>query len=39
MRRRPLMKNISVDLLLTVDDRTDAQNKCWNLERLEEVFL
>ena len=32
------MKNIFVDLLLTVDQLVDTQNKCWNSEKLEELF-
>ncbi|KAL0679594.1 hypothetical protein Bca4012_007575 [Brassica carinata] len=32
------MKNIFVDLLLTVDQLVDSQNKCWNIEKLEELF-
>lgn len=38
VRRRPLIKNIFVDLLLTVDQLVDSQNKCWNIEKLEELF-
>lgn len=37
-RRRPLMKNILVDLMLRVSDLIDHQNRCWNLEKLEELF-
>ena len=37
-RRRPLMKNIFVDIMLKVSDLIDFQNKCWDLEKLEELF-
>lgn len=38
VRRRPLMKNIFVDLLLKVSDLIDPRNNCWNLEILNELF-
>lgn len=38
VRRRPLMKNIFVDLLLKVSDLIDHRNNCWNLEILNELF-
>ncbi|KAG2299108.1 hypothetical protein Bca52824_035580 [Brassica carinata] len=37
-KRNPLMKNILVDLELRVSDLIDHQNKCWNMEKLEELF-
>lgn len=37
-RRRLLMKNIFVDLLLRVSDLIYHQNGCWNMEKLEELF-
>lgn len=39
VRRRPLMKNIFVDLLLKVSDLIDFQNNCWNLQILQELFF
>ncbi|XP_048605541.1 uncharacterized protein LOC106393034 [Brassica napus] len=38
VRRRPLMKNIFVDLMLTVDKLIDPQNNCWRLDKLQELF-
>ncbi|XP_048621839.1 uncharacterized protein LOC106398406 [Brassica napus] len=38
VRRRPLMKNIFVDLMLTVDKLIDPQNNCWKLDKLQELF-
>lgn len=37
-RRRPLMKNIFVDLLLKVEDLIDHQKRCWKMEKLEDLF-
>ena len=39
VRRRPLMKNIFVDLLLKVSDLIDVDNNCWNLETLKDLFF
>lgn len=39
IRRRPLMKNIFVDLLLKVSDLIDFHNKCWRLSVLQELFF
>ena len=36
--RRPLMKNIFVDLLLCVDKLIDKENRCWNLNTLHDLF-
>lgn len=36
--RRPLMKNIFVDLLLSVDRLVDVENRCWNLNTLHDLF-
>ncbi|KAF8110671.1 hypothetical protein N665_0080s0006 [Sinapis alba] len=38
VRRRPLMKNIFVDVLLKVSDLIDFHNKCWKLSVLQELF-
>lgn len=38
MMRRPLMKNIFVDLLLCVDKLIDQETRCWNLNTLHELF-
>ncbi|XP_013713793.1 uncharacterized protein LOC106417552 [Brassica napus] len=37
--RRPLMKNIFVDLLLCVDKLIDEDNRCWNLNILHDLFF
>ena len=39
MMRRPLMKNIFVDLLLCVDKLIDEENRCWNLNILHDLFF
>ena len=39
VRRRPLMKNIFVDLMLKVNDLIDANNNCWKVETLRELFF
>ena len=36
--RVPFMKNIFVNLNLRVTDLIDFPNRCWNLERLEDLF-
>ncbi|KAG2315720.1 hypothetical protein Bca52824_018842 [Brassica carinata] len=36
--RRPLMKNIFVDLLLCVDKLIDQETRCWNLNTLHDLF-
>lgn len=36
--RIPLMKNIFVDLLPRVSYLIDDQSKCWNMEKLQELF-
>lgn len=33
------MKNIFVDLELKVCDLIDFQNKCWNIDKLQELFF
>lgn len=38
VRRRPLMKNIFVDLVLKASDLIDVDNNCWNIVMLEELF-
>ena len=37
--RRPLMKNIFLDLLLCVDKLIDKENRCWNLNTLHDLFF
>lgn len=39
MKRRPLMKNILVDLMLMVDQLVDTQNNCWNRDTGDEDAL
>lgn len=36
--RRPLMKNIYVDLMLPVAALLDIQNRSWNIDKLQELF-
>lgn len=37
-KRNLLMNNIFVDLLLRVNDLIDHQKRCWNVEKLKELF-
>lgn len=37
-RRRPLMKNILVDIMLKVSDLIDHHNRCWRLDKLHDLF-